>query len=205
MKWNIGVILKDADAQKLLKELNITFPITGKVNAEGKATGQKGAPKLSGYFRVSDGVVGPIPTLEKLSVQTGIEPLRQLKFNEISGNASNEANDVVFKNIKILSSDARLLANIKLKPNGRINGALSAKFSEKALNDSSQLKWLMKFVGGQHWIDFDFKVAGSLASPRIEWLVGDFKRRIETKLPPFIRGMLIREIEKRMSAPAVER
>jgi len=60
----------------------------------------------------------------------------------------------------------------------------------------------MRFVGADPWIDFDFKLAGSLKSLRVQWLPGEFKRKIQDRLSPGLQRMLEEEMDKMLAPPA---
>ena len=79
---------------------------------------------------------------------------------------------------------------------GRLTGALSAQFPASSIRKSSRLKGLLRYVGEKEKVGFDFKIAGSLGVPRIQWMSGEFKRKVETKLAPWMRKQLVKEMER---------
>ena len=82
-----------------------------------------------------------------------------------------------------------------------IGGRLGARFHQRTVRQSSDLRRLIRFVGGQEWIDFDFRIAGNKASPRMQWLPGEFKKRVEHKLDASLRAMLEEELKQQLLRP----
>jgi len=143
--------------------------------------------------------VGPSPVLEKLADQTGVEPLRRLSFRTATVDVGYAGGLWRAERLKLLAEEAILSADLKFS-RGRLAGSLSARFPEESIRDSSEFKWLLRFVGGMKWVDLDFDVAGDPRSPRVEWKAGEFKKKVETRLAPWMRGILARELEKRFFA-----
>ncbi len=195
--WTSTGSLSNVDVVPLLRIFGKSYPLTGRLSAEGSWSGQGNASQLLGRFALSEGNFGPTVPLQRLADETGIEPLRQIKFRTFSGQVAFRDDELNCDNWKIESDQALLSADLKIR-DGRVGGILSAKFPESSLRNSSELKWLLHYVGGKGWIDFDFKVAGSPGVPRLQWLSGEFKRKVETKLPPGLRDQLGQEIEKRI-------
>ena len=139
--------------------------------------------------------MGPTVALRRFADETGIEPLRQIQFREFSGNVAYRGGDLGLNQVKILSDQAELLANVKLK-GGSLNGILSATFPKDSVRRYSDLRTLVNYVGEKEKIDFDFKIVGSLAVPRVQWLSGEFKRKVEAKLSSGLRKQLAREMER---------
>ncbi len=204
MAWKLSGSLTDADTASLLTEWSLKYPLTGRLSLEATAKGQADhVSQLAAKFRVLKGQAGPVPALERLAEQTGIQSLMQIPFNEISGNAAyDKATGLELRPLKLTSQDAEMTANLKIHEK-RMAGTLSAKFSEAALKQSADLKFLLEYVGEKSggWIDFEFKLAGFLNAPRVQWLTSNFKKRVEARLSPWMRNRLAQEIEKRFSTP----
>ena len=59
-------------------------------------------------------------------------------------------------------------------------------------------KWLLHFVHADDWVDFDFKIAGNSRAPRVEWLGGEFKKKVGSALAPWMKVEFDKQIEKKM-------
>jgi hypothetical protein len=202
LSWKLSGSLALAQAESLLRQMGLSYPLTGTLSADGQA-GTDGAFSVAGgRFRITDGRLGPVPALESLAAETGIEPLRRLDFREISGTAAWKPDGQLhLSGLKLRADQAHMNADFRIRGD-RMAGTLSARFPESALQASSQLRWLLHYVGGRDWIDFDFKFAGTLAAPRVQWLTGEFKRKVETRLFPWLRNQLAQEIERRLGTAA---
>ncbi|MBI4436872.1 MAG: hypothetical protein HY590_05650 [Candidatus Omnitrophica bacterium] len=196
--WMVTGSLSDADVVPLLHRFGHRYPLTGRLSAEGTWGGGGKSSQLLGRFLLVNGLIGPTVALQRLADETGIEPLRQIQFREFSGRVAFTGGDLNLDRLKIVSDQAELLATLKVREGERVAGILSAKFPEASVRQSSELQWLLHYVGGKDWIDFDFKIAGSLGVPRLQWLSGEFKRKIEAKLPPGMRNQLAREMAKKL-------
>ena len=193
--WTLNGSLAEADLTVLLDRFEKRYPVTGRLTGEGTWNQEGRTSQFLGRFRLAEGTVGPTVPLQKLADETGIEPLRQIQFREFSGHVSFRSGDLDLDNLKILSDQAELLANVKVREE-RLTGTLSAKFPASSVRKSSQLKGLLRYVGENEKVDFDFKIAGSLGVPRIQWLSGEFKRKVEAKLAPWMQKQLAKEMEK---------
>ena len=89
------------------------------------------------------------------------------------------------------------LANLRVM-DGRLSGKLWVLFPQSLVRNSSQLKWLLQFVDAAPMLDLEFRIAGSPESPRLEWLSGAFKQKVESRLAPWMKFKLTREIEKHL-------
>jgi len=202
LSWMVTGSIADANMVSLFRRFERHYPVSGRLFAEGTWTQQKKSLQFLGRFRIAEGVIGPTVPLQRFADETGIEPLRQIQFHEFSGHVAFHNGDLDLDNLKILSDQAELLANVKVRGEG-LTGMLSAKFPEASVRKSSDLRGLLHYVGEKDWVDFDFRVAGSLGVPRIQWLSGEFKRKVEAKLSPALRKQLAREMEKVLSAKGV--
>ncbi|MFH1857667.1 MAG: hypothetical protein ABH845_02010, partial [Candidatus Omnitrophota bacterium] len=195
VSWTASGALSEADAASLASRFNQHIPVSGRLSAEGTWHQDKNHSQFSGRFRLFDGEVGPTAALEQLANETGIEPLRQIRFQEYSGYVVYRDGDLNLNDVHLRSDEADLKANVKMKE-GRLVGTLSAKFTEPSVRKSSDLRRLLRYLGEKDWVDFDFRIVGTRSAPRIQWLTGEFKRKVEAKLPPFLRKRLAREMEK---------
>ena len=193
--WTLSGSLSDADIPSLLLQFEQHYPVTGHLTAEGTWSRERKTSQFLGRFRLVDGMMGPTVPLQRLADETGIEPLRQIRFREFSGHVAFRGGDLDLDNLKVLSDQAELLANVKVREE-RLTGTLSAQFPASSIRKSSQLKGLLRYVGEKEKVGFDFKIAGSLGIPRIQWMSGEFKRKVETKLAPWMRKQLAKEMER---------
>lgn len=196
--WTVTGSLSDVDAKALLSHFEKPYPVTGRLSAEGAWSKQKNTLHFLGRFRFSEGIIGPTVPLQRFADATGIEPLRQIRFHEFAGHVAFQDGVLDINHLKILSDEAELLANVKIEGE-RLQGSLSARFPEGSIRKSSDLRRLLRYVGGQERVDFDFRVAGLRGVPRLQWLSGEFKRKVETKLSPAMRKQLAKEIERILS------
>ena len=95
-------------------------------------------------------------------------------------------------------------ANLKLRSK-IVSGLLSVKFPASSIRKSSDLKWLLRFVHAGDWVDFDFKIAGNLVAPRVEWLGGEFKKKAGSSLAPWMKVKFDQIIEKKLSEGSMAR
>ena len=193
--WNVNGSVSNADMALLLNRVDKRFPLTGRLTAEGKWSHKKNVSQFLGRFHITDGMIGPTVPLQRFADETGIEPLRQIQFREFSGHVTFLNGDFDLDHWKIVSNQAELLANVKVRDE-RLDGILSATFPKDSLRKSSNLRKLLNYVGEKEHVDFDFRIVGSLGVPRIQWLSGEFKRKVEARLSPALRKQLAKEMER---------
>ena len=196
--WHAKALMSDTDIPYLLRVCHKSYPITGRVSGLGEWTsGGKTPSRFLGRFQISDGVIGPTIALKKWAHETGIDALSQIRFHNYMGRVVlNEKGDDLY-NFKINSDQIRIAAKLKVKDD-RVWGRRTTQFPQSIVKDSSQLKWLLHYVGAAAWIDLDFKIAGSLISPRLMWLNSEFKKKVDSKLAPWMKDRLSSEIEKKL-------
>lgn len=187
--------LSHANLSSLLQDIGKELPVTGRLSFEGTWHHKKEGPQFLGRFRVLEGVIGPTAALQQFSDQTGLEPLRHIPFREFSGLVAFRSGELDVDHVRLLGQDVEFSANVKVREE-RLSGALSAKFPASSVRETSNLKQLIRYIGEKGWVDFDFRIAGSLASPRIQWLTSEFKRKVEEKLSPSSQKQLAHEMEK---------
>ena len=198
LAWGAAVYIEDADASKILKYVNSRYPISGRAVADLTWKGIRGAVQFLMHFKISNGVIGPSAELSDWAKQTGIEALNTARFQTISGEAAYEKGFWHLKNFKLTGTALLMTANLKMNAE-RVWGSFSVKFPSASIHDSSGLKWLLRFVGAGEWADFDFKVAGHPSSPRVEWLGGEFKKKVESRLAPWMKYQLTKQVEKHLA------
>jgi hypothetical protein len=101
------------------------------------------------------------------------------------------------KDLELDADQAYLSAQLKIRKN-RVVGDMSIRFPASMVNPTSGLKWLMDFVSADDWLDFDFKVSSNYKATRVEWTGGRFKKQIESRLAPWMRTELERQVLKKL-------
>jgi hypothetical protein len=199
--WDGSATLTDVRVRPLLRTLGMKTPLEGALSGKLTGSGTLAKPSVEGKLRLGNGAFGPHPALTRLEEQTGIA-LGRISFLRAAAEFVWRPGEWDVVQATCDGPYARLAASFKHRAPGRIAGTLSARFPAHAVRRSSQLGWLMRFVGERDWIDFDFRVAGSTSSPRVQWQGGEFKKRVEKNLAPWMRQILTRELEKRMAREA---
>ncbi|GEM_PF-5111889 len=194
----ISSSLTDVNVSKILHYVRKSYPINGRLSASIFWSGKRNGSRGNGVFKITNGTIGPSEPLARLARQTGIEAFSAIRFDVLEGRINYENGIWQLKNFRLLGNKLRIGANLKVNAE-RASGLLSVKVLASSINESSDLRWLRGFVGAEDWIDFDFKVAGYLASPRVQWLSGEFKKKIESRLAPWMRNIVTQHIEKQMS------
>lgn len=196
--WELSAGMSGVDVEKLPRFIKHNYPVSGELDAHVDWKLSREDSRCSIRFDVADGSIGPSERLADWARQTGIEPLERIRFRSFSGDAVYESGLWHLKDLRLSGDAVRLAADLDIAE-GRLAGKLSARFPAASIRDSSELKWLLWFVGGAEWVDFDFKVAGHLTAPRVQWLEGEFKKKVEMRLAPWMRSELARQIEKRLA------
>lgn len=196
--WRSSLDLTGASVTQLLRQLGRRWPAEGTASVSAEGSGSLRSSRWTGSFALTDGRLGPFEALEKLADRTGIEPLRGVAYQALHGKFDIAGPDISLHALQLESPQARLGADLKIKNGERMAGLVSARFPESALERSSKLRWLLHFVGGKDWIDFDFRVAGSFTALRVQWLTGEFKRKIESRIPSWLRNHAVAEFERRI-------
>jgi len=201
-RWEVTARVDHLQLEALWQGLGHPPPIVGELAFDGRVSQSPGGLQIRGWTQVLNGQVQRVTALALLAQETGIEPLQMLTFRELS-TTFRFADDVVTVEPFVLEGEqARLRSTCRIGTDGRLAGEISAQFPQEAVRGSSRLRWLMRFVGADPWIDFDFKLAGSLKSLRVQWLPGEFKRKIQDRLSPGLQRMLEEEMDKMLAPPA---
>ena len=172
-------------------------PITGSLDGEILWEGQK----VSGQLVATDGSIGPSEMLDQFAQETGIEALRIIPFKELALQFAFDQEELEVTGFRFEGEDIKFSGEWKVREE-LVGGKLGARFRQSTVRKSSDLKRLIRFVGGEEWIDFDFRIAGNTASPRMQWLPGEFKKRVEHKLDSSLRKMLEEELQQLLLRPA---
>ena len=194
----INLMLWETNAEEFLPKLGIQWPLKGKMTVKSTIRIQDSRIDLKGQFKITQGRIGPTPLLSGLADKTALESLREISFRKLAGNVEFKDGLWKFTDLKLLGENLGVWANLQWIDKYLL-GRVTLKFPEQAIRDSSALKWLVRFVGTKNWVDLDFKIAGSAHAPRIQWLSGEFKRKLQSRLPPWLQGILASEIEKQFA------
>lgn len=200
--WEVTVRVDHLQLLELWQGLGRTPLVSGELAFDGRIAQTRGGPQLRGWVQVLNGQVQQLTVLGTLAQETGIEPLHTLAFREMAATVRFADNTVTVEPFTLEGELAKLRSTCRIGLDLRLAGELSAQFPQEAVNRSSKLRWLMRFVAADPWVDFDFKLAGSLKTLRIQWLPGEFKKRIQDKLSPGLLRMLEEEMDKMLSTPS---
>ena len=173
------------------------YPITGSLDGEILWQGSK----VNGQLVAADGSIGPSEMLDQFAQETGIEVVRIIPFKELSLHFTFDEEELEVTEFRLESDNIKFSGEWKVREE-LIGGRLGARFRQSAVRKSSDLKRLIRFVGGEEWIDFDFRIAGNSTLPRMQWLPGEFKKKVEHGLDPYLRKQLEKELEKLLLRPA---
>lgn len=197
--WKSRFDLEAVRLEALGRLFFLDLPLEGTLSLRGHVLGgPRSGPSARLAFEAIEGKIGPSAWQKDWAGQTGVETLREIRFDRISGWASLKSGLWRLREVRLTGPQTALSADFQLRE-GRVNGRLSVRFPAGSIRPGSALSWLLAFVGGQDWVDFDFHLAGEAASPRIEWLAGEFKKKIERTIPEFLRVPLARQIEQRLA------
>jgi len=196
--WNAEAHLKDAQMSGVLRAFHCDYPLSGTLSADVAGSGKGTEPLANLTFRISDGSVGPGEELAEWAAQTGIDALTKINFKKFSGQILYDQGVLDMKNLELDADQAYISAQLKMREN-RVAGDMSLRFPASVVNPASSLKWLMDFVSADDWLDFDFKVSSNYRAARVEWTGGRFKKQIESRLAPWMRTELERQVLMKLS------
>ncbi len=198
LAFGLSASIQDLDVARLLDYASRTYPATGRLSAELSCKGTPETLQCVSPLKVSHGSIGPSDSSAYWARQTGIEALNAVAFDSFSGNIYYANGFWTLKDLRLDGDSMHVAADLKAD-DSHVSGALSIRFPTASIQESSDLKWLLRFVEAGDWVDFDFKVAGYLLSPRVQWLGGEFKKKVESRLAPWMKNELTRQIEKRLA------
>jgi hypothetical protein len=151
--------------------------------------------KSRGSFIIKDGSISGFGFLKWLGRSFEIKDLNSLDFKTASSYFYFDSDDVEFKKFFVDSDKVKLRGNFNLK-SGLISSKVSAVFSRQFLKDSKKLRPLVAILGkNMPLIDFDFQLSGAPDAVNFKWLNSDFKERLYSKIPGFVRGSVEKDIE----------
>ncbi|GEM_PF-2031589 len=197
LDWSGRGALVRADATRVLEFFGRELPVRGRFSVIGRASGTLRKFEARGRAHLAQGNIGPLRHLERLAEESGVDSLTRPSYDRISGSFAFREGRFQIRDLLVLAPCGTLAGEFEWGPRKRIGGRFSLHLPVTSIRESSKLARLVRFVGENSAVDLDFKIGGTLAWPRIEWLAGAFKHKLEMKLAPWMYGTLTREIEKR--------
>lgn len=190
--------VENADAAVLFSDLKRHTPLSGRFSSKLYWRYLAGATEGWLRFELKHGQIGPTAELGSWAGQLGLKTLDPIRFESFSGRVRFSPGSLSLERVRLLGEGLRLGADLSLT-RSFVSGNLSVWFPATGLSAVSDLNRLIRFVGATGWIDLNFKIAGNLAHPRIQWLDGAFKKRVESRLAPWMRNILVQQVEKKLS------
>ncbi len=169
--WEWRLAIHGAALPALAGHVPAVGALRGRLWLSGVLSGQAHeAPRLALRFKILDGSFGPQPSLSRWTEETGIESLRLIRFDRLTGTAQYGEKIWELEDLRLSGPSLRFGADLTVHEK-YLHGRLTAQFPAEDVKRSSDLAWLMRFVGQRSWVDFDFEVAGAL--PRWYFHSGD--------------------------------
>ena len=185
----------NAVLKAVLQANEISYPVTAQFSA--KVFCKKTPPSADIEFKLVNGQIGPNEKMAELAQQTGIAALDVIRFPSFTGQAFYRSEQWELKNFQMNGDSLGFKAKAKIK-NAKIEGALSLEIRASSIHNTG-LHILLWMIGNQEWLDFDFAFKGALASPKVRWVGGDFKQKIERRLPQWLIHRLTQQIESSLA------
>ena len=197
--WKANVSVTNANVSRVLRTLNKDYHVTGLLNFQTSWEGVRtNGGSMKTHFMLLNGSVGPCPASHQWAAQTGINILEHIRFDTFSGEVFRHEDAWELRGLSLRSDLVRMEADLKIRSQ-IVSGGLSVKFPTAVISASSDLKWLVDFVHASDWIDLNFKIAGRSSNPRVQWLSGEFKKKVESSLAPWMRNEFERQMQERVS------
>jgi hypothetical protein len=200
--WELDLSGKDIRAEKMLSGIRgWTGQVSGCINCtvDVKSNGMSFSDaRVKGTLEITGGTVAEIPLMESFGVATKVEALKKLEIPSGSCNFLISDNVLSIEEMNIRTRDADfVLTGTKVRiGENQIDGTLTVTVQKKVLSESADFRKLLVLLKDDRNPDIvlDFKMGGTLMVPRIQWLEGLLRRRVEDALGPDQREKLQEQI-----------
>jgi len=174
---------RDVVLDELFEEVKSSYNLSGLLSGRyDMYFDRAGTAELngSGWMIANNGKVSQLPFLIAMARTTGIAPLTNMVFDTMVIDYRFGRGRIDIENFMLKSPQTDIRGKGYFNSDGRIDGNIVSRFSKDSLESSSKLKTAVKFLGDRcSEIDFNFRLFGSIESPRLQWLPGEFKKNLE--------------------------
>ncbi len=184
-----------------LSKLTKLFQTEGELSGDlsGKGVVDSGSPTyFSGEINMVNGLVKNLTLLNSISDFLNVKSIKNIYFDSFSSHFSLAAQDKIsLNNIRLRGKDVYLDANLDFKQKEKLEGDIMVRFSTRVLKESVKLRMLFFLIGNKlPYADFEFKVAGLISAPHLQWLDGKFKSYLLRYLSRGSKEMLEKKLEE---------
>lgn len=133
--------------------------------------------------------------LDLLATIVKLPPLKDTDFDTLDIFFSFTRNMISVKEVKLFSQN--VLLNAFWNIDGSITGALDLKLASELLNQSPSFRRLIGLTKiKKPYIDFSFKLGGGSQAVRVMWMKGEFRDKIKSELPPWVKKRIENDLDK---------
>lgn len=151
---------------------------------------------LIGKVKINNGYIENLNILRWLSDFFALEELKKVNFNNLSGRFLINGQAVGLEQVSLNSGSFNLGGYFRLNKNNLVSGKVFLSLSQELLKRSKKFKPLLDLLSKEvRFVNFDFQLSGLFDSMNFKWLESEFKNKLRSSLPGFIKRGVERQLE----------
>jgi len=156
--------------------------------------------KVTGDLHLKDGYVENYDFLNWVA-DTFDLPVRRVDYSDATSNFTVDLQKAGLQEIDLISPDVKIKGDFFISKNSLVNSKISLFLTKELLAKSSKLVAVVRmFDPGVELFNFDFRLSGNQHAMNFQWMLNDFKRTIQSRIPDFIERIIERRIDKNLES-----
>jgi len=151
---------------------------------------------LRGNITITDGQMTDFNFFNWVSDSFRLPALKAIDFKKASAQFSISKKYIQFRDIRLKNPDVNIEGYFDIDHQNLVSSEITLALSQDLLRKSPKFKPVLKmFSEEDSYLDFDFRLSGSVDAMNFQWVPSVVKKKIQTRIPDFIERKIERNID----------
>jgi len=154
---------------------------------------------LRGNITITDGQMTDFNFFNWVADSFRLPALKVIGFKKASARFAISKKYIQLRGIRLKNADVNIEGYFDIDHQNLVSSEITIALSQDLLRESPKFKPVLKIFGEDDiYLDFDFRLSGSVDAMNFQWVPSAVKKKIQTRIPDFIERKIERNIDSLM-------